>query len=48
MSTMGYLNLGILWAARSERNKTAIVVREANDPEVLRCLARAGNRPLAL
>ena len=22
MSTMGYLNLGILWAARSERNKT--------------------------
>ena len=34
MSTMGYLNLGILWAARSERNKTAIVVREANDPEV--------------
>ncbi len=34
VTTMGYLNLGVLWAARYERKDTAIVVREANDPEV--------------
>ena len=33
MSTMGYLNLGILWAAGRTTKDTAFVVREANDPD---------------
>lgn len=34
LSTMGYLNLGVLWAFGRGRKDIAIVVREANDPEV--------------
>jgi glycosyltransferase involved in cell wall biosynthesis len=34
MSTMGYLNLGVLWAVGRHRERFAVVVREANDPEI--------------
>ena len=34
VSTMGYLNLGVLWAVGNRRKNVAILVREANDPDV--------------
>jgi glycosyltransferase involved in cell wall biosynthesis len=34
MSTMGYLNLGVLWSVRRHRERFAVVVREANDPDM--------------
>ncbi len=33
MSTLGYLNLGVLWAAGRGTKDIAIIVREANDPD---------------
>jgi glycosyltransferase involved in cell wall biosynthesis len=34
VSTMGYLNLGMLWALGCNRDRFGVIVREANDPDV--------------